>query len=197
MNGRQDIERQRQDFQPQEDGHKVGGRRHQHHAADGKEQQRVVFAVLGDALALDVARREQHRQEARAEDHQITEERQPVISDHAQKGWLAIANDVERDGGRQATGQRQQCEERQPAFAPGGRQQVGDHQQQAASGNDEFRRHSPPVVQVGNKCEWHQAPRSETRTATCVRHGCSGRSVEYERRWQVAARWSFARRATG
>ena len=82
------VQGDRQDLERQEDRDEVVGRRHQHHAGGRAQHQREVLGPF-EVLTLQVARRQQQREQRRDEHDGLGEHRETVDRDHADLGLLA------------------------------------------------------------------------------------------------------------
>ena len=156
------VNRQRQHFERQEDDEQIGRCRHQHHAADRKERQRVVLARR-QLLALDDVIREEHRQHADDAQDEVDEEREIVRPDDAEA--LRVAAPEEHAGERR-TGEANQSE-------PGNRhalaalaKRLGNHRGAAGQDDDDDRDDGGEVAhwlrsEFVVRGSWCEARRSE------------------------------------
>ena len=112
----QDVDRQRQHLERQEDHQQVGGGRHQHHAADREQRQRVVLAGR-QPLALHDVVREHHRQDADDAEDDVDEEGEVVGADDAEADRVGVPEEARRDQRRRRgrSGRSRRCTSARPA----------------------------------------------------------------------------------
>ena len=84
------VERDRQDLEGEEDGDEVVRRRHQHHAGGRAQHQREVLGPF-EVLALQVARRQQQREQRREQHDRLGEHREAVDRDHADRSGSRVS----------------------------------------------------------------------------------------------------------
>ena len=97
-NARQDVHGNREHFEGEENHEQVGRGRHEHHAGEGKQQQRVVLAAR-QPLALDGRRRKRQRQQADDDQHAGDEQPEVVGHDDAEARRVVIPERDARQGG--------------------------------------------------------------------------------------------------
>ncbi len=150
--GAQHVQRDRQELEPQEQRHRVLGRRQQRHATDRGQQQGVPLAVGRFARGFR-APGEQHRARAARHQDQIEHQRQAVDAQRPRHHRLLGAPLPDRQARRR--GESHQAERRHDVFADPPRTDQADqqHDHRAAEQRDQRRQRGEVHVRAFERGE--------------------------------------------